>query len=121
MQTALDANAALSAGLQGAGGPRARQLKVANTLAITTDDGVARAVYPATGLQAENLEIFPIALACRAADIPFSAVLSVTNMVGSTGRVDWQQFQRDAALVAAEVAVTWLRQGAPGLAARPAY
>jgi nucleoside phosphorylase len=120
MQTALDTDPGLSAGLQAAAGERARQVKVANTLAITIDDAVARAVQPATGFQAENLEIFPIALACRAADIPFGAVLGVTNMVGSTGRVDWQQFQRDAALLTAEVSLRWLQAGAVGLPPRAA-
>lgn len=115
MQTALDSTPQLSAGLLGASGPRARQVPVATTLAITIDDPIARAVHPATGFEAENLELFPFALACRAAELPFTAVLSVTNIVGSTGRKDWQQFQRDAAIAAAEALMTWLLQGAPGL------
>jgi nucleoside phosphorylase len=121
MQTALDTHPPIAAALAAMGGPRARQVRVANTLAITTDDAVARAVQPATGFQAENLEIFPIALACRAADVPFGAVLGVTNMVGSTGRVDWQQFQRDAAVATAEVVLAWLQQGASGLPPRATY
>lgn len=115
MQTVLDAHPMLGAGLVASSGPRARQAPVATTLAITTDDAVARAVHPATGFEAENLELFPVALACRAADVPFAAILGVTNVVGSAGREDWRQFQRDAAIAAAESLVTWIQNGAQGL------
>jgi nucleoside phosphorylase len=116
MQTMIEPDAALSAALLQAVEGRSHAAPVATTMAITTDDAIARAVHPATGLEAENLELFPIALACHAADVPFGAVLGVTNMVGSTGRTDWRQYQRDAAVAAAEVLVSWLRRGAPGLA-----
>lgn len=115
MQTLLDPDPQLSAGLLQAVATRGHGCNVATTMSITTDDAVARAVHAATGIEAENLELFPVALACRAADIPFAAVLGVTNMVGSTGRHDWRQFQRDAAIAAAEVIVAWLRAGASGL------
>jgi nucleoside phosphorylase len=117
MQTALETHPPLGAALHAAAGPRAHQARVATTLAITTDDAIARAVHASTGFEGENLELFPIAVACRAADIPFAAVLGVTNMVGSTGRVDWRQFQRDAAVGTAEVFLNWLLNGAPGLPA----
>ncbi len=115
MQTAIDPDAPLSAGLLQAVTSRGHTCNVATTMSITTDDAIARAVHGATGIEAENLELFPVALACRAASIPFAAVLGVTNMVGSKGRHDWRQYQRDAAIAAAEVIVAWLRAGAPGL------
>jgi nucleoside phosphorylase len=115
MQTVLDPHALLSAGLAAAAGPRAKRANVATTLAIHVDDAIARAVQPATGIDAENLELFPVALACLAASLPFAAVLGVTNMVGSAGRTDWRQYQRDAAVVAAEVIITWVQNGAQGL------
>jgi nucleoside phosphorylase len=115
MQTVLDPDPQLSAGLLRAVPARGHQCNVATTMSITTDDAIARAVHGATGIEAENLELFPIALACRAANIPFAAVLGVTNMVGSTGRQDWRQYQRDAAIAAAEVIVAWLRDGSAGL------
>ncbi|MDB4974409.1 MAG: hypothetical protein JWN48_2750 [Myxococcaceae bacterium] len=118
MQTLIDADPGLTTGLLSDPDTVCRAAPVATTMAITTDDAIARAVHGATGLEAENLELFPIALACRAADIPFAAVLGVTNMVGSTGRTDWHQYQRDAAVAAAEVIVSWLRRGAPGLRPR---
>jgi nucleoside phosphorylase len=115
MQTLLDTHPTLSAGLAAHGGPRARIAEVATTLAITVDDAVASQVQPRTGIEAENLELFPVALACRAADVPFAAVLGVTNVVGSTGRQDWRTFQRDAAIAAAETIISWVRTGASGL------
>ena len=115
MQTMIEPDGALTTGLVQSGDGRCRVAPVATTMAITTDDAIARAVHPASGLEAENLELFPIALACRAADVPFGAVLGVTNLVGSTGRTDWRQYQRDAAIAAAEVLVSWIRRGAPGL------
>jgi nucleoside phosphorylase len=120
MQTAIEPDAALSDGLMQHAGAHAHRAPVATTMAITTDDAIAKAVHGATGLEAENLELFPIALACRAADIPFAAVLGVTNMVGSSGRADWRAYQRDAAIAAAEVIVSWLRQGAVGVPPRSA-
>lgn len=120
MQTELSPHALLGAGLLAAAGGSGRHAPVATTLAITTDDAVARAVHPATGFEAENLELFPVALACRAADLPFSGVLGVTNMVGSTGRTDWRNYQRDAAVVAAEVILNWIHTGAQGLPHRTA-
>jgi nucleoside phosphorylase len=118
MQTAIEPDAALSAGLVQHAGAKVHSAPVATTMAITTDDAIAKAVHGATGLEAENLELFPIALACHAADIPFSAVLGVTNVVGSSGRADWRAYQRDAAIAAAEVIVSWLRARAPGLPPR---
>lgn len=115
MQTVLDPHPLLTAGLVASGGPRCRSAPIATTLAITVDDAIARAVYPATQLEAENLELFPVALACRAAEVPFAAVLGVTNVVGSQGRTDWHKFQRDAAIASAEAFLTWLHNGAQGL------
>lgn len=118
MRTVFEPDSALSAGLLQSAGPHAREAPTATTMAIITDDAIAKAVHGATGLEAENLELFPIALACQAADVPFAAVLGVTNMVGSSGRADWRVYQRDAAIAAAEAIVSWLRAGAPGLTAR---
>src|SRR5690349_15175111 len=115
MQTMLDPHPLLTAGLLASAGPRGRSAPIATTLAITTDDAIARAVYPATQIEAENLELFPVALACAAAEVPFAAVLGVTNMVGSQGRTDWLKFQRDAAIASAEAFLTWLHNGAQGL------
>ena len=118
MQTVVELDPAIASGLSESAQPHARMASVATTMAITTDDAIACHVHEASGLEAENLELFPIALACKAEDVAFGAVLGVTNLVGSTGRGDWRQYQRDAAIAAAEVVVSWVRRGAPGLPAR---
>lgn len=114
MQTTLDCHRGISERLVSAG-TDCRLAPVATTMAITTDDPTARGVHGATGFHGENLELFPVALACHAAKIPVAAVLGVTNLVGSTGRKDWAAYQRDAAIRAAEVIITWLHNGAQGL------
>jgi nucleoside phosphorylase len=114
MQTVIECNPLLAAGLA-ASGARAFPSSVACTLAQTVDDTIAASVHPSTGCEAENLEAFAVAQACKAADLPFTAVLGVSNIVGSTGAHDWRQFQRQAVNAAAEVIVTWIQRGAQGL------
>lgn len=114
MQTRLDCNALLAAGLA-ASGSRVFTAPIACTLAQTTDDTIAATVHPATGCEAENLDAFAVGQACKASDVPFTAVLGVSNIVGSTGAHDWKQFQRAAVNAAAEVIVTWIQRGAQGL------
>jgi len=114
MQTRLETSQMLAVGLSAAG-PRVFVAPVACTLANTTDDTMAASIQPATGCEAENLEAFAVAQACRAAEVPFTAVLGVSNIVGSTGSQDWAQFQRAAVTAAAEVIVGWIERGAQGL------
>lgn len=114
MQTSVEYAPLLGAALATAY-PRVARPVIASTLATTTDDAMAAAVFGATGCEAENLEAFAIASACRAADVPFAAVLGVTNIVGSTGRQDWAQFQREAVNAAATAVTNWLHAGCPGL------
>lgn len=114
MQTSVECSPMLAAGLAEAGA-RAFPSSIACTLAQTVDDALAAAVHPATGCEAENLEVFAVAQACKAAEVPFTAVLGVSNIVGSTGAHDWRQFQRAAVNAAAEVIVTWIQRGAQGL------
>lgn len=114
MQTSHECNPLLGAGLAEGGG-RVFMASVACTLARTTDDTVAASINPTTGCEAENLEAFSVAEACKAAKVPFAAVLGVSNIVGSTGTHDWTQFQRAAVNAAAETIVTWIQRGAQGL------
>lgn len=114
MQTSQECDPLLGAGLA-AGGGRVFMAQVACTLARTTDDTIAASLHPATGCEAENLEAFSVAEACKSAKIPFAAVLGVSNIVGSTGTRDWTQFQRAAVNAAAETIVTWIQRGAQGL------
>lgn len=88
---------------QGALGPipqRARPPKLArketialacSTLSITTDDEAARALAATTRAEIENLEVFAVARACEIANVPFAALLGVTNAVGASGRTQWRE------------------------------
>jgi nucleoside phosphorylase len=114
MQVSVQADAGLGLGLV-AQAERARRSVIGTTLSITTDDALANAIGQSGVCDAENLEAFSIALACAQANIPFAAVLGVTNVVGSTGRVDWGRFQRQAAVSVAELVLRWLHNGAQGL------
>lgn len=114
MQTSMETDAGLGVGLS-AHGQRVRRAVIGTTLSITTDDALANVVGQAGICDAENLEAFSIALACAQRDIPFAAVLGVTNLVGSTGRIDWGRFQRQAAISVAELVLRWLHNGAQGL------
>lgn len=114
LQTVVETHALMSSALR-ASHPRGHLAAVASPLAQTTDDTLAAAAGPATGCDAENLELFAIASACRAAEVPFAAALGVSNITGSTGRHDWAQFQRDAVSSAASAIAAWMHNGAQGL------
>lgn len=114
MQVSVQPDAGLGLGLS-AQAERARRCVIGTTLSITTDDALATEIGKSGACDAENLEVFAVALACAQADIPFAAVLGVTNVVGSTGRVDWNRFQRQAAVSVAELVLRWLHNGAQGL------
>ena len=114
MTVTIDTHPLLAAGL-GAAGPRTRVATLATTLSITTDDQLASSVAQSTACEGENLEAFAVALACHAANVPFAAVLGVTNVVGANARDDWRTYQRSAAVSAADCIVSWIHQGAQGL------
>lgn len=114
LQTVMEMHPLMSSALR-ACHPRAHGAPVASPLSQTTCDTLAAAVGPATGCEAENLELFGIAAACRAAEVPFVAALGVSNIAGSTGRHDWAQFQRDAVSSAASAVAAWMHNGAQGL------
>jgi nucleoside phosphorylase len=114
LQTEMATDPMLCSGL-GMSGPRVFTGQLATTLAETIDDTLAASILGTTGSQAENREAFAIGHACALAQIPFTSVLGVTHIVGARGRDDWRQFERQATIAAAEVVITWLTNGAPGL------
>jgi nucleoside phosphorylase len=117
MQTRLDTDATLSHALA-AIVPGTRRGQLATTLSITTDDALAARIGRGTDSVAENLEAFAVAQACAQLSVPFAAVLSVTNAVGSQGREQWSKHRRKAADVSARVLLDWIDRGARGLPAR---
>ena len=112
MARALDCNAMIALGL---GNGRAPTLDVANTLVVTTDDALSVRVGNSCGCAVENLEAFGVANACALQNVPFAAVVGVSNKVGSTGREEWRAHHKPAALAACEVVNRWLTAGAMGL------
>lgn len=114
MQEERQPHAMLAAGLAATGG-RSHRAAIACTLSITTDDDLAASMPGRTGCHAENLEGFAIAHACHLAEVPFASVLAATHVVGPGAREDWQKFERQATLAAAEVLVRWISNGAQGL------
>lgn len=85
--------------------------RVANTLAITTDDTLARWLAARSGCAGENLEAAAVALACARTATPFAAVLACTNQVGSEGREQWRRQCGRAAEASAALVLDWLRHG----------
>lgn len=114
MSTVVECHPVLASALQ-QGHSRAFVTAVASPLAQTIDDGLANSIRMALGCEAENLELYAVAAACRAADIPIVAALGISNMVGSTGKNDWRLYQRDAVVSAANAVATWLGNGAHGI------
>lgn len=99
----------------GLGGGRPPHCDVANTLGVTTDDGLAARIGATVGCALENLEAFGIANACALQQVPFACVLGVSNRVGSTGRDEWRSYHKGASQAACEVINRWLTSGAVGL------
>jgi futalosine hydrolase len=93
----------------------ARVVDVATTLAITTDDTLAREL--ATRGEVEHLEAFAVASACAKETVQFAAVFGVANRVGSRGRSEWRTHHRAASGAAASHVRRWIEAGAPGVRA----
>jgi nucleoside phosphorylase len=100
MISSLDADASLYSSFAAAG---VKRVTVATTLAITTDDALARDVATTSGAHVEHLEAFAVARACAKADVPFCAVLGIANVVGSRGRSEWRAHHKRASSAACEV------------------
>lgn len=114
MSTAFEASAAMAAGLS-TNRHRTHAAPVASPPALTRSDALASRVTSVTGAHAENTDVLGVAAAAAGASVPFVGVLGVANIVGSTGRSDWQQFQREAVTQAASAVVAWIHTGAAGL------
>lgn len=98
----LSADPALCARLRA---PTARVLTVS---AITTDLRLRDAL--ASGWDLEHLEAYGAALACAAAQVPFAAVLGVSNEVGPAAHAQWTA-HRGAAERAAQDVVSRMADG----------
>ena len=81
----------------------AKRARVATTLTITTDDDVACELERTTRAHVEHLEAFAVARACAVANVPFTAIFGVANIVGSRGREAWRANHERAAAAARDV------------------
>lgn len=112
MSTEATCDRALAEGLVAHGG---RQVDVATTLAVTTNDGSAAAIAEGISCDAEHLEAYGVAAACAAEAVPFVAVLGVANVVGARARDEWKRNHRAASDAAIAVLVKWMEAGAAGV------
>jgi purine-nucleoside phosphorylase len=108
MVTQVRADTRLHRALLDAGAPAAVSADVATPLAITTRAALARRLAKLTGAAAENLEVFAVARAAQISDVPFGAVLGLSNVVGPRAHADWLRHQAHATQAASEVILAFL-------------
>jgi nucleoside phosphorylase len=82
---------------------------VACPLAITKRAALARRLAADTGCTVETLEAFAVARAAAAHDLPFAAVLGISNDVGPAAHAQWRTHAATAAASACQVVLKWLR------------
>ncbi len=114
MATTVETSAPMVAGMSTARA-RTHVAPVAAPLAMTRSDSLASRIVAVLGAHVENTDVFGVACAASGANVPFACVFGVSNIVGSTGRADWQQFQREAVTQAANAVLAWVHAGAAGL------
>jgi nucleoside phosphorylase len=80
---------------------------VACPLAITRTRAIARRLADDTGAAVETLEAFAVARA--AGKLPFAAVLGIANEVGPNAHRQWKAHAAQAAAMACDIVIRWLR------------
>ncbi|MBU2513622.1 hypothetical protein KJ966_19950 [bacterium] len=65
--------------------------RVATIFSITTDNDLAGKIGENRKADIENMELYGIARVCLEGEIPWNALLGVTNTVGKKGRTQWNQ------------------------------
>jgi nucleoside phosphorylase len=98
-----EGSASLRAALLAAAPPGTPAVTVACPLAITSTAALARKITRAGGAALENLEVFAVARAARAAALPFAAVLGVANDVGPAAHQQWRANHLTASRAACRV------------------
>jgi purine-nucleoside phosphorylase len=76
--------------------------KCYSPLSISSTVEVGRTLGRATQAHFESLELFGIAAACAAQNVPWNAVCAVTNYVGPEGHQQWQTNHQQAAEATAQ-------------------
>ena len=62
-----------------------------NSITITELDVIERNYFASKNVSFENMESFGIAFLTEKHSIPFTALFSITNLVGKNGSIDWQK------------------------------
>lgn len=71
-----------------------REVHIATTTCVTTDDRVARLMRDAFQSEVEHLEAQGVAEACARMGVDCSVVLGVANIVGRDARAEWAAHHR---------------------------
>jgi len=102
--------------------PSLPSVDVATTLAITSKASLARSLGKAlqdegeTGLPlVENLEAFAVARACQTRQVPFAAVLGLSNHVGPGAHEEWKELAKPASEQVSATVSAWLAGHLGGL------
>jgi len=78
---------------------------VACPLAITSRPAPVKRGSRAPACDVENLEAFAVARAAAAADLPFAAILGISNAVGPSAHAAWKRNATRAAAAACRAAL----------------
>jgi futalosine hydrolase len=79
---------------------------VACPIGITKGLATARQIARGLDCDVENLEAFAVARAAAAADLPFAALLGISNAVGPAGHREWKRHAESAAHAACRAALS---------------
>jgi nucleoside phosphorylase len=111
MSVPTETHGALSRGLAERG---TRLVAIATTLAITTDDVLARRIADVSGCEVEHLEALSVGSVCAQHGVPAAVALAVANRVGARARDEWRRHHVSAGNAATAFVAGWLARGAPG-------
>ena len=108
----IHTHAGLVGGLTTAG---TRRVSAASSCSLTSDVQLAADIVARLGCDVEHNEVFGVALACAAYQIPFAAVFGVAYEIGPKSQETWRTTHRTATMGAASLIAAWLRAGAVGV------
>ena len=82
-----------------------KAVTVANSLSVTRGTTLARAVQQDTNCAVENLELYGVAYGAAQLEVPWAALLGLTNQVGPEGQQQWQTNHKNIALQSSQFLV----------------
>lgn len=91
---------------------------VASGLAVTKDAELGGLIAQQSGAGLENLELYGLALCAERHNLPWGAVLGLTNNVAQGGQTAWKENHQQAAQSACSHVADWLKKGGAELSKR---